>query len=115
MATREMVVAPRRYGHDRPRVPRLGKYSRRRVAVNRVMRRWIRRILIGMGVLLLLVLATILSIPAIFAPERRAAADVILHLASDARLQGDEYVVRLYREGLSRNVICASSPASIRS
>ena len=73
-------------------------------------RRWIRRILIGTAVLLFLVLAAILSIPAIFAPESRATADVILHLASDARLQGDEYVVRLLREGLSKNVICASSP-----
>jgi hypothetical protein len=80
--------------------------------VKPVKRRWIRRILISTGVLFLLVLAAVLSIPTIFAPERRATADVILHLASDARLQGDEYVVRLFREGLSRSVICASSPAS---
>ena len=75
-------------------------------------KQWLRRILIGVAVLLLLVFAAILSIPAIFAPETRAPADVILHLASDARLQGDEYVVRLFRDGLARNVICASSQAS---
>ncbi len=75
-------------------------------------RRGIRRLLVGAGVLLLLMFVAVLSIPATFAPESRANADVILHLASDARLQGDEYVARLFREGLSRNVICASSQAS---
>jgi hypothetical protein len=35
-----------------------------------------------------------------------------MHLAIDARLHGDEYVARLYAQGLSRQVICASSQAS---
>jgi hypothetical protein len=60
------------------------------------------------------ILAVILffSLPIFFAPARVAPADAILHLAIDSRSHGDEYVAKLYREGLAKTIVCATSQVS---
>ena len=75
-------------------------------------KRVLRRALIALATMIVLLVGIFLSLPLLFAPSEVAPADVIMHLAIDARLHGDEYVARLYAEGVSRQVICASSQAS---
>lgn len=58
------------------------------------------------------VFSLFLGLPLLFAAGAVAPADVILHLAIDARMHGDEYVAELYQKGVARKVICASSQAS---
>jgi hypothetical protein len=63
---------------------------------------------------LLAALAIVLffSLPLFFAPARVAPADAILHLAIDSRSHGDEYVTKLYRDGLAKTIVCATSQVS---
>ena len=80
--------------------------------MNERKKRVLRRALIALATLILFLVGLFLSLPLLFAPPDVAPADVIMHLAIEARLHGDEYVARLYAEGVSRKVICASSQAS---
>jgi hypothetical protein len=63
---------------------------------------------------LLAALAIVLffSLPLFFAPARVAPADAILHLAIDTRSHGDEYVTKLYRDGLAKTIVCATIQVS---
>jgi hypothetical protein len=80
--------------------------------MNERKKRVLRRALITLAALILFLVGLFLSLPLLFAPPDVAPADVIMHLAIEARLHGDEYVARLYAEGVARKVICASSQAS---
>ncbi|MEP7273550.1 MAG: hypothetical protein ABI882_18785 [Acidobacteriota bacterium] len=73
--------------------------------------RW-KRFGLGVSAGFTLLVVFVMNIPLLFAPANTARSDVILHLASDARLQGDEYVARLYKERLAARVVCASSQIS---
>lgn len=71
-------------------------------------RRWLR-----VSIALVVVAASLFfALPLIFAPPQIAPADVILHLAIDSRLSGDQYVAELYSQGIAQHVICASSQVS---
>ncbi len=72
----------------------------------------LRRGLLILGAVLAVSIALLVCLPLLFAPGQVAHADVILHLANDARMQGDAFVARLFREGFSQHVVCASSQAS---
>lgn len=83
----------------------IGVFGKRR---NRKPRRWLR---VASAIAGLLAIAYF-SLPLFFAPARVAPAEVILHLAIDPRSRGDEYVRRLYEEGVARRIIAASSQIS---
>lgn len=71
-----------------------------------------RRAAIILAALAAFAVALLFSLPLFFAPARVAPADVILHLAIDPRSHGDQYVMQLYREGMARSIVCASSQVS---
>lgn len=75
-------------------------------------RRRLGRFALGVSAGLTILLAFALNIPLFFAPGSVARSDVIIHLASDARLQGDEYAMSLYKDGMSDHVVCAGSQIS---
>jgi hypothetical protein len=72
----------------------------------------LRRLLKAILILAALALILFFSLPLCFAPARVAPADVILHLVIDSHSHADEYVARLYRDGLAKTVVCATSQVS---
>ena len=72
----------------------------------------LRRLLKALIALAILAIILFFSLPLFFAPARVASADVILHLAIDSRSHGDEYVAKLYRDGLAKTIVCATSQVS---
>jgi hypothetical protein len=72
----------------------------------------LRRLLKALIVLAILAVILFFSLPLFFAPARVAPADAILHLAIDSRSHGNEYVAKLYRDGVAKTIICATTQVS---
>jgi hypothetical protein len=76
-------------------------------------RRWARRALISLGLLAAGCVAFFFSLPALLiAPASEAKSDVILHGAISKHSTADKYVIDLYRRGVARKIVCASSQIS---
>ncbi len=70
----------------------------------------------GVLVLILLIalpLGTFFSLPyLLIAPPENHPADAIIHLIYDPHLKTNEYVLSLYKKGIARKILCASTPAA---
>jgi len=76
-------------------------------------RRWARRALISLSLLLVVCVALFFALPTLLiAPANVAKSDVILHGSISPHSTADEYVVDLYRQGVARKIVCLSSQVS---
>lgn len=80
--------------------------------MNERVRRRLKSFLIAAGGIVVLLIAFVMSIPFLFAPDNAAPSDLLLHLSSDARLQGDAHAAQLYRQGIAKQIVCAGSQIS---
>ncbi|MGH9769789.1 MAG: hypothetical protein ACREAB_20385 [Blastocatellia bacterium] len=76
-------------------------------------RRWLRRALISLSLLLVACVALFFALPMLLiAPANVARSDVILHGSVSTHSAADEYVAKLYRQGVARKIVCVSSQVS---
>lgn len=76
-------------------------------------RRWLRRALISLCLLLAGCVVLFFALPKLLiAPANVAKSDVILHGSISTQSTADEYVADLYRQGVARKIVCVSSQVS---
>lgn len=92
----------------------MGEYFGGWLAVKGKLRQWVWRALLPLLVGGALGLLGFFSLPwlAIGPSDPPRAVDVILHFALDERLNGDQYVAELFRQGKAGHILCLSSQAS---
>ncbi len=92
----------------------MGEYLGGWLAVKGNLKQWGRRVLQVMLIGGALCLLGFFSLPwlAIGPSDTPSKADVILHFAVDERLNGDQYVAELFRQGQAGHILCLSTQAS---
>lgn len=92
----------------------MGEYADRWLEVKSKWQNWAWRVLLALLVGGALALAGFFSLPwlAIGPSDPPKAVDVILHFAVDERLNGDQFVADLFRQGKAGHVLCLSTQAS---
>jgi uncharacterized SAM-binding protein YcdF (DUF218 family) len=83
------------------------------MAMMKQRRKWALRVLLSLGLLVIGCVAFFFTLPAmLIAPASEAKSDVILHGAISKHSTADKYVIDLYRRGVARKIVCASSQIS---
>ncbi len=92
----------------------MGEYPGGWLAVKANLKKWGGRALLAMLVGGALCLLGFFSLPwlAIGPSDTPRKADVILHFAVDERLNGDQFVAELFRQGLAEHILCLSTQAA---
>lgn len=76
-------------------------------------KRWLRRVLIALGLSLAACVAVFFALPhLLIAPMETLKSDVILHGSISSHSKADEYIAGLYRQGVARKIVCVSAQVS---